>query len=106
MMYMRVTAELQQQNNFIVEVSQHILEVERNKGNVSSIFIAKLESYKVPLLKIVALDNDFKYYALRTLNALNECIDYAKGDKSARKRMISEYKAGDRIVHRLRGVLE
>jgi len=103
---MKISTELKQQNATIVEASAHIIEIERYKGNVSPMFVARLESYRMPLLRIIAQKNDFYYYATRTLSSLNAAIEYAKGDKCARKRMISEYKARDRIAKRLGGEIE
>ncbi|UDK97466.1 hypothetical protein EYB33_14630 [Lysinibacillus sphaericus] len=100
---MKVSTELKQQNSTIVKASAHIVEIERYKGSVSPMFVDRLEAYRMPLLRIIAQKNEFYYYAMRTLNSLNAAIEYAKGDIGARKRMISEYKARDRIAKRLGG---
>lgn len=99
---METREELMQQNDIVLKASALIVEVNVNNGNVSRLFIQSMESYKLPLLRIVAKDGSLKHYAMRTLNSLNAAIDFARGDRSARKRMIAEYKASDRIADRLR----
>ncbi|RUL51102.1 hypothetical protein [Lysinibacillus antri] len=99
---MKRTPELQIQLGTITNAAIQIYEVEKQHGKVSRLFIQQMESYKLPLLRIIAADNELKHYASRELAALNASIEYAKtGDKCVRKRMITEFKAAERVATRL-----
>lgn len=87
----------------ILQANSLIVEIESRHGSVMPHFITVMESYRIPLLQMIAVKDLLSPLAERTLNALNDAIVYAKTkDPKVRKRYIKEFKAGDRIVAKLK----
>lgn len=87
----------------IVKASAYIVRLNELDGHVLPQFIFEMESYRLPLLHMVAGNDLLSETAKYTLESLNAGIKWHKTrDKSDYKRMIQAYKQSDEEVEKVR----
>lgn len=85
-------------NEVILAAATFVVEVERLYGKVAKLKIRQANDLKVPLLAIAMSSRIQADHARKRLEALNEAIEYANGDMSARKRYIAASQQADRLA--------
>lgn len=90
--------QLLDDNEVILAAAKFVVEVERLHGKVPQVKVKQATDLKVPLLAIAMSVRIQADHARKRLEALNAAIEYAEGDRSARKRYITASQQADRLA--------
>ncbi|EON74129.1 hypothetical protein [Lysinibacillus sphaericus] len=90
--------QLLDDNEVILAAAKFVVEVERLHGKVPQFKVKQATDLKVPLSAIAMSGRIQANHARKRLEALNAAIEYANGDRSARKRYIAASQQADRLA--------
>lgn len=90
--------QLLDDNEVILAAAKFVVEVERLHGKVPQVKVKLAADLKVLLLAIAMSSRIQTDHARKRLEALNAAIEYAEGDRSARKRYITASQQADRLA--------
>ncbi|WP_312128289.1 hypothetical protein [Lysinibacillus capsici] len=90
--------QLLDDNEVILAAAKFVVEVERLHGKVPQVKVKLATELKVPLLAIAMSGRIQADHARKRLESLNAAIEYAEGDRSARKRYITASQQADRLA--------
>lgn len=85
-------------NEVILAAATFVVEVERLHGKVPNFKVKQAEQFRIPLLAIAMSGRIQADHARKRLEALNGAVEYANGDRSARKRYITASQQADRLA--------
>lgn len=90
--------QLLDDNEVNLAAATFVVEVERSHGKVPQFKIKQANDLKVPLLAIAMSGRIQANHSKKRLDALNAAIDYADGNKGARKRYVTASQQADRLA--------